>query len=108
MFVHQADRPQYIRLVGFHNVSIHHHLLENEMRSLQVEHNIQLTLFFASISPESEANLQQPVITYHVLKVLIQRLYQCVNKLQDSQLILLHYRSASVLIQHPHNSASLT
>ena len=64
----QINRSQYVSLVGFHNESIHDHLIQQEMDLLELVHNVQF------------ANGTSP---------LIHGFYKRVDELQHSHLILI-------------------
>lgn len=88
-------------LIGFNDLSSHHHLFQNKMRFFNVKHdlfskltvNYYLTDSLAYIKFALEQNYirTSEVIVemdYHILKVFVQSLDKCVNKLIVGYLVL--------------------
>mmetsp|Transcript_8323 Transcript_8323/g.13960 ORF Transcript_8323/g.13960 Transcript_8323/m.13960 type:complete len:113 (-) Transcript_8323:313-651(-) len=66
-FVQQVDGGKYVVFVRLNDATIHHHLVEDEVRLLKVEHDVQFT---------------------HVLEVTIQCLNEGMDELKHSKFIL--------------------
>eukprot|EP00308_Calcidiscus_leptoporus_P017922 CAMPEP_0119375144 /NCGR_PEP_ID=MMETSP1334-20130426/33990_1 /TAXON_ID=127549 /ORGANISM="Calcidiscus leptoporus, Strain RCC1130" /LENGTH=187 /DNA_ID=CAMNT_0007393373 /DNA_START=184 /DNA_END=748 /DNA_ORIENTATION=- len=66
--VEQVDRRQDVVFVRLNDATVHNHLVQNEVRFLEVEHDVQLA---------------------HILKVAIECLDECVDELEDGEFILI-------------------
>ena len=91
------DRVEYVCLVGFHDASVHHHLVNNQVRLLNVKHNLHVSValllrLVRTIVEEKQeyAKAQTNKLgmvklktqnAYNVLEVAIQRLNDVVYKL---------------------------
>jgi hypothetical protein len=62
----QTNPKSKYLVAGFYDSSIHDHFLQQHVRAIQIEHNVQLT---------------------HIAKKLVQRFHQQMNKLQNRKLI---------------------
>lgn len=60
VFVHHFEWREDVGFVGLHDLATHHHLVQNEVCPLQVEHDVQLT---------------------HILEILVQSLHQGMDEL---------------------------
>ena len=111
--VERSNGLQYVLLVELNNTTTHHHLIQDEVGTLQVEHQLkhiprQEGQYDALWQREGERLFGLPgpkdvcvvvclisdVQFAHILEILVERLYQVVDKFQDGQLVLHSQRSA--------------
>ena len=68
VLLQEVERVQHRRLVRLDDAAVEHHLVQDDVRLLQVEHDVELA---------------------HVLEVLVECLHQRVDELEQSQLVRL-------------------
>ena len=61
VLVHELDGRKDVCLVRLHYVAIHHHLVQNEMCLLQVEHNVKLTLLMKELAVRDAGSVRRGV-----------------------------------------------
>ena len=118
--IHEPQRSQDVLLVGLDNFAVHHHLVQNEMGALQVEHDLgtwggewQRRRRACVSTPRAlghdqtrvgairlaccSAGLSRPthIQLAHVLEVLVERLDQVVDELEDRKLVLMAIAAAA-------------
>lgn len=118
--IHEPQRSQDVLLVCLDNFAIHHHLVQNEMGALQVEHDLRtwrggwqrrrqacvrteraLGHDHDAVGALRLARLSRPthIQLAHVLEVLVERLDQVVDELEDRKLVLIAIAAVATAVR---------